>query len=120
MKQINLLLCFFFAINMYCYSQISNSLENEPPLISFKIKNSSLLPTKITVISYRPDQTGNGTSGYFMPPYVTKSLKFPVGTKIYIANSKQVNTVMSGAKISDQPPFLLVKQTDAGKSFDLK
>ncbi len=120
MKQINLLLCFFFAINMYSYSQTGNSLQHEPPLISFKIKNNSLLPTKVTVISYRPDQTGNGTSGYFMPPYGTKSLKFPVGTKIYIASSEQVNTVMSGAKISDQSPFLLVKQTDAGKSFDLK
>ena len=120
MKQLHFFLCLLFAINVYGYSQTGPSPQNESPLISFKIKNNSLLPTRVTVISYRPDQTGNGTSGYFISSYGSKSLRFPVGTKIYIANSEQVNTVMTGALISDQPPFLLVKQTDAGKSFNLK
>lgn len=120
MKQFNFFLCLLFAINVYSYSQTGTSLKSEPPLVSFKIKNNGLLPTKVTVISYRPDETGNGTSGYFIPSYGSKTLRFPVGTKIYIASSKQVNTVMSGALISDQPPFLVVKKADAGKSFNLK
>ena len=47
-------------------------------------------------------------------------MELPEGTKIYLANSEQVNTVMSGAKISDQPPFLVVKKEDEGKSFNIK
>ena len=78
------------------------------------------MPAKVTLISYRPDQTGNGTTGFFLISYGTKSLRFPVGTKIYLANNQQVNTVMSGATIADQAPFLLVKKEDAGKSFNIK
>jgi len=88
--------------------------------ISFQLKNNSLMPTKVTIISYRQDVKGNGTTGYFLGPYGSKTYRFPEGTKIYIANNEQVNTVMSGAKISDQLPFLIVKKEDDGKSFNLK
>lgn len=72
------------------------------------------------MITYRPDEIGNGTTGFFMGPYSTKTYQFPEGTKIYLANSNQVNTVMSGAKISDEKPFLIVKKEDEGKSFNIK
>ncbi len=107
-----------FTINGFCNAQTSDSPKTV--LVSFKIKNSSLLPTKITMISYRPDETGNGTTGFFVGPYGTKTYQFPEGTKIYLANNDQVNTVMSGAKISDQPPFLVLKKEDEGKSFNIK
>ena len=120
MKKISFLLFLLFTINLCSYSQTGTSLQNDLPLISFKLKNNRVLPAKVTVIFYRPDQTGNGTNGFLLIPYGSKLFNFPVGTKIYIANSKQVKTVMSGAKISDQVPFLLVKKEDAGKSFNIK
>jgi hypothetical protein len=87
--------------------------------VSFKLRNNSLLPAKVSVISYRPDEKGNGTTAFVMMPYGTKSYRFPVGTKIYLASQEQVNTAMSGAKISDQPPFLIVKKEDKNKTFNI-
>ena len=87
---------------------------------SFGIKNNSLLPAKVSLISYRPDEKGNGTVIFTLIPLGRKSFTFPVGTKIYLADSEQVNTVMSGKKITDQKPFLVVKNEDDGKSFDIK
>ncbi|MBX9784193.1 MAG: DUF2807 domain-containing protein [Chitinophagaceae bacterium] len=87
--------------------------------VRFKLRNNSVLPTKLSVISYRPDEKGNGTTIFVMMPYGTRTYRFPVGTKIYIASQEQVNTVMSGAKISDQPPFLLVKKEDNNKTFNI-
>lgn len=90
-----------------------------PEFVRIKIRNNSVLPTKLTVISYRPDVAGNGTTAYVMLPYGTRAYRIPVGTKIYLASQDQVNTVMSGAKISDQPPFLLVKKQDNNKTFNI-
>jgi Putative auto-transporter adhesin, head GIN domain len=87
--------------------------------VRFKLRNNSVLPAKLSVISYRPDEKGNGTTAFVMMPYRTRTYRFPVGTKIYIASQEQVNTVMSGAKISDQPPFLLVKKEDNNKTFNI-
>jgi hypothetical protein len=87
--------------------------------VSFKLRNNSLLPSKVSVISYRPDESGNGTNAFVMMPYGTRTYRFPVGTKIYLADQKQVNTVMSGARISDQAPFLLIKKQDNNKTFNI-
>jgi hypothetical protein len=87
--------------------------------VTFKLRNNSILPAKITVISYRPDEKGNGTTAFVTMPYGTRTYKFPVGTKIYLASQEQVNTVMSGTKISDQPPFLIVKKEDKNKTFNI-
>ena len=118
MKKIIVPILLLVTISFFCDAQTSASPKTV--LVSFKLKNNSLLPTKITMISYRPDETGNGTTGFFVGPYGTKTYQFPEGTKIYLANSDQVNTVMSGAKISDQQPFLVVKKEDEGKSFNIK
>jgi hypothetical protein len=99
----------------------NDGLDNEKTaLISFKIKNNNALPKKITLVSYRPDRVGNGTNSFTLITLGIKNLRFPVGTKIYLASSEQVNTVMSGAKISDQVPFLIVKAEDDGKIFQIK
>jgi hypothetical protein len=94
--------------------------NDESNLIDFKLKNNSLLPAKLTVISYRPNEKGNGTRGFVIGSYGSRTLKFPAGTKIYLANSEQVNIVMSGKKITDQTPFLIVKEEDEGKIFNIK
>lgn len=92
-----------------------NSNKEKPETISFRLKNNSLLPAKVSLVSYRPDEEGNGTNIFVMIPFGSKSFQFPEGTKLYLASSEQVNTVMSGAKISDQTPFLTVKKKDAGR-----
>ena len=88
-------------------------------LIRFRIKNNSMLPEKVSLIYYRPDERGNATMIFTLSPLGRKSLQFPEGTKLYLASNEQVNTVMNGAKISDQPPFLIVKKEDDGKSFNI-
>ncbi len=93
--------------------------EEATDYISFSLKNNSVLPSKVTVISYQPNETGNGTNSFVMIPYGTKKFHFPVGTKIYLADTEQVNTVMGGNKISNQPPFLTVKKEDNNKSFNI-
>ena len=119
MKQLLLSLCLYTGIASLGRAQ-NNTNTAENPIISFQIKNNALLPSKVTVISYRPDEKGNGTSGFFIGPFRSRTLKFPVGTKIYLANNNQVNIVMSGSTISDQQPFLTVKKEDTGKTFSIK
>ncbi len=87
--------------------------------VSLKLKNNSLLPASITLVSYTPGENGNSTKGLMLFSLCTKTIKFKPGTKIYLANKDQVNTVMSGARIDDQPPFLVVKKEDEGKSFNI-
>lgn len=118
MKQIIFSLCFLLSICASSYSQTNRSPK--PELVTFKLKNNALLPSKVTVISYLPGESGNGTNGFLLMPYCSKSFSFPIGTKIYLASSQQINTVMSGAKISNQPPFLEVKKEDEGQSFNIK
>ena len=80
MKKIMLSVLLFFTISFLCDAQTSDS--SKTVLVSFKLKNNNLLPTKITMITYRPDETGNGTTGFFVGPYGTKTYQFPEGTKI--------------------------------------
>ncbi len=88
--------------------------------VMVKLRNPSLLPQKITLISYAPGETGNGTTGFMLAPKGTKSFTFPVGTKLYLADSEQVDIVMSGKRIDSGKPFLTVKTEDANKAFDVK
>ena len=86
--------------------------------VRFSIKNNSLLPRSFTLISYRPDEQGNGTTGFMLAPSGSKSYAFPVGTRLFLADQKQVDIVMSGASIRNGEPFLVVKATDQGQVFD--
>nr|WP_051319637.1 DUF2807 domain-containing protein [Planktothrix agardhii] len=108
-------------VNEYNRPSASVTVKKEriTEMVRFKLRNNSILPSKVTVISYRPDETGNGTTAFVMMPYGTRTYRFPVGTKIYLASQQQVNTVMSGAKISDQPPFLTVKKEDKNQTFNI-
>lgn len=87
--------------------------------VSFKLRNPSLLPKKITLVSYTPGETGNGTTGFMLAPRGTKSFAFVAGTRLYLATSEQVDVVMSGRRIDSGKPFLTVKTEDANKAFDV-
>jgi hypothetical protein len=89
----------------------------EPKLVTFYLKNMQLLPKKVTLISYSPSVTGNGTNGYILFPGIKKSVSYTVGTKLYLATSQQVGVVMSGNRIDKDKPFLVVSISDANKTF---
>ncbi|GAB3639664.1 hypothetical protein [Spirosoma arcticum] len=88
--------------------------------VTVRLRNPNLLPRKVALISYEPGAIGNGTTIFMMGPKGTKSFRFPVGTKLYTADSEQVDVVMSGKRIDSSKPFLTVKVEDAGKAFDVK
>ncbi len=91
--------------------------QDDNTIIAIGLKNNSFLPKNVTVISYAPNETGNGTQGYWLLPGRTKQLKFKVGTKLYLANGKQVATVMSGKRIDADKPFLTVTKEDNNQTF---
>ena len=103
-------------------SKTNRKLQNDSgvPLVSFRLKNLHALPVKFTLVSYNPYSEGNGTVSFMLIGLGTKKFRFPAGTRIYMATSEQVNTVMSGATIINQEPFLEVKNEDAGKTFTIK
>ena len=75
MKKILCIVSLFFAFNVCVHSQ--TNLSTKAILVSFSIKSSSLIPKKVTLISYRPYEMGNGTSGFMMGSFGTKSFSFP-------------------------------------------
>lgn len=85
--------------------------------IKVRFVNNSIWPRKCSFIGYEPGVEGNWANVFTMAPWQRKTYKLPVGTKVYLANQRQVNAVMSGQSISDQKPFLEVKADDAGKSY---
>jgi hypothetical protein len=93
--------------------------KEDANVITIKLKNNSLLPKKITLISYSANETGNGTRGIVLLPQATRTVKFAVGTKLYLADKEQVQTVMSGASITNQTAFLTVKEADNNKTFKI-
>ncbi|WP_460939794.1 hypothetical protein [Spirosoma humi] len=89
------------------------------PIVTLRFRNNSLLPRKIMLITYRPDETGNGTQGIMLMPQGTTTQKLPIGTKVYFADDKQVDIVMSGQRIDGSKPFLVVRKEDKGKTINI-
>lgn len=87
--------------------------------VSVKFKNNSILFNNVKLIAYQPGIPGNSTEGLFLRPLETIQRKFQIGTRIYFANSVQVDTVMSGNSLRGKP-FLQITKDDAGKTFDIK
>ncbi len=88
--------------------------------IIVRLRNAGVSPRKVALISYEPGEPGNSTNIFTMAPLVgIKTVRYPVGTKLYIADDKQVNVVMSGKRIDNSKPFLTVQVSDAGKTFTL-
>lgn len=108
---------FLTVLFLTCFTVVSNAQNTQPATVRVKLKNSSLLLKKVTIITYQPGDTGNGTEQVTMMPKATKTLRYLEGTKIYLADAKQVGVVMSGKRIDMEKPFLVVKKEDAGKTF---
>jgi hypothetical protein len=93
---------------------------NESQKVSITFKNNSLLPRKYTFVSYwNKDRSNNATEGVVLAPFASKTITDVVGTELFIANASQVNTVMSGKKITEQA-FWVFKAEDQGKTINLR
>jgi len=108
---------FLTILFLTCLKVVSNAQNTQPATVTVKLKNSSFLPKKVTIITYQPGDTGNGTVQVTMMPKAAKTLRYEEGTRIYLADAKQVGVVMSGKRIDKEKPFLVVKEEDAGKTF---
>ena len=88
--------------------------------ITIRLRNASMKSRKVALISYLPGEPGNSTNIFTMAPLVgVRSFRFPVETKLYLADDEQVRTVMSGKRIDDSRPFLVVRASDTGKTYIL-
>lgn len=92
----------------------------EKKQISIHFKNNSILPRKYTFVTYwTSDRTNNATTGLLLAPYASKTVTDVVGTELFLADDKQINTVMSGKKI-DGKAFWVFKLEDDGKTINLR
>jgi len=87
--------------------------------ITVRFRNNSISFRKVALITYKPGEEGNGTSIFTMSPYAVTKRTFPVGTKVYFADDQQVSTVMNGDRIDTRKPFLVVKRSDAGFTYNI-
>ena len=92
----------------------------EEELVEFSLKNNSLIPRKYVIITYRPDELGNQTRMPFFLPFAKRKFRLPVGSKVYAPSQQQVDIVMSGASIRNDPPLVLVEEATAGKSIKIR
>lgn len=88
-------------------------------LVIIRFRNNSLMPRKVSLITYRPSEAGNETQIMMLMPMGNTKQELPVGTKVYFADEKQVDVVMSGQRIDGSKPFLVVQKSDAGKIINI-
>lgn len=115
MKKLNKIL--LFPLLIVLFFALPSFAQNKKE-IKIKLRNNSFWFKKVALISYVPEETGNGTRIFTLLPGASSKQKFPIGTRIYIANDIQVGIVMSGDRLESQP-FLIVKAEDEGKVFRL-
>jgi hypothetical protein len=92
---------------------------DKPAEVTVLLRNNRARPSKIALISYRPDEQGNGTSIFVMIPYGIRRATFPPGTKLYVADKEQVDVIMSGKRIDSGKPFLTVQKEHAFQTVNL-
>ena len=114
----NILFIVAFALLLTAFGT-TFAQEKAPTIITVTFKNNSILPHKYTFVTYEPNTDGNGTTGVMMGPNGTREFKVPAGTKFYLADSKQVDVVMSGNKLTGAP-FYVAKIEDNGKVISLR
>ena len=93
--------------------------QTSKPKVVVNFKNNSLLPHKYTFIAYAPSETGNSTHIKYVLPSSTVSFRFEEGTKMFLANAPQVDTVMAGQRIKARP-FYVYSKKDQNKTINLQ
>jgi hypothetical protein len=96
-----------FTLMLLASALIAQPTDEKPAQVHIELKNNSLVPKKFTVVSYEPGTTGNGTQSFFLLPYMSKSLNFRAGTRLFLVDQKQIDTVMSGNPLVGKPWYVL-------------
>lgn len=117
-RKIAALLIFMLASASVLWAQTEPTKVEKIPTVKVRFRNNSIVFRHVTIVTYLPVQEGNGTEGVLLAPYSGKTKTYEVGTKVYFANSKQVDTVMSGKKL-EGVPFMVIKAEDEGKTFNI-
>lgn len=108
----------WLSVVQFAGSLKAQTAVEKPAQVFFELKNNSLVPKKITVVSYEPGTAGNGTQSFFLLPYTGKSLSFRAGTRLYLVDKKQIDTVMSGNPLIGKPWYVL-NEKDHKQSINL-
>jgi hypothetical protein len=96
------------------------SKKDKANKVSITFKNNSLLPRHYTFVTYwNADRSNNATEGVLLMPYASKTIKDVVGTELFLADSEDVEVVMSGNPIKEKP-FWVFKAEDEGKVVNLR
>jgi hypothetical protein len=109
-----------FIVLIFGLVTMINAQKQESKNVLIYFKNTSWLPKNFTFVSYSPGEIGNNTQGYFILPGFKRSISYKPGTKVYLVDKEQVNTVMSGQRIDTQKPFLIVQSADQDKIYKIK
>ena len=103
----NSLVIIMSFIGSLSFSQEVKTLKT----VEITFYNNSIFPRKVSLISYSPDEKGNGTYVQTFLPYSRIKKKFKAGTQLYLANQQEVDIVMSGSKLTGKP-FKVIKEED--------
>ena len=95
-------------------TKVEVTTSSRSQLVNLLFINNSGTPRQVTLISYAPQKAGNETNGFTLAPYQKKEKQYAIGTKVYIATKGQIDLVMSGKTLQDEP-FLTVQAGDEGR-----
>jgi hypothetical protein len=98
-------------MTLACTLSFSQEVKTYLKTVEITLYNNSVLPHKFSMISYAPDETGNGTRVKTFLPFGSMKIKFKVGTKLYLATQRETDVVMSGSKLTGKP-FKIIKEGD--------
>jgi|LakMenEpi03Aug12_release.lakeMendotaPanAssembly.Ray.scaffolds.fasta_scaffold65126_2 hypothetical protein len=105
---------------MILFGLTNLSAQSDSKTVNILFRNNGILPRKFSFITYSPGDSSNDVFADFIFPGFSKKLKLKPGTKVYLANQKEVNSVMSGKKIDTQKPFYTVQATDNNTGINLR
>jgi hypothetical protein len=88
-------------------SLMAQTPSEKQAMVRIELRNNSPLPKQFTVVSYEPGTAGNGTRSFFLFPRFSKSLEFREGTKLFLVNQTQIDTVMSGNPLTGKPWYVV-------------
>lgn len=83
-----------------------------PSKVVVSLYNNRPWPYHARLISYSPQEAGNATQTFWLLPFGSKQLRFVSGTRLYLANQPQIDTVMSGNALAAKPWYILSIKDD--------
>jgi hypothetical protein len=116
-----LFLCMPGAVSAQAPSSLNPDTESPADIekVPFYLKNNRAWPRRVTFIIYQPQQEGNNTRVKWFLPFQKVKFNLPPKSKIYLATESQVDIVMQGKRIDQDPPFIIVGENLKHKTLEL-